>query len=227
MSTSLVTHALVVSLAVVATQNALDAPMPAPDRVILLAIPKPASEPPPPEVERETVRATVIGEAPPKGFQTIATLQDIPTVIPPVDPTQRPLDPRDFTGRGVEGGVADGVLGGTGKVDVSGGALEAVYEATTSDARFEQATVVSEPAPAYPRALQAAGIEGQVALEFVVDTSGRVESSSIRTLQSSHEAFETAARAAVAAAIFRPARFGGHLVRQLTRQSIRFVTKPN
>jgi TonB family protein len=101
--------------------------------------------------------------------------------------------------------------------------LSAIYEATTRDDRFEQAIVVSQPVPRYPTALAAAGIEGKVAAEFVIDTVGKVESGSIRVLQSSHQAFEAAAREAIAAAIFRPARLSNHPVRQLTRQSIRFV----
>jgi len=164
----------------------------------------------------------IITAPPPRGFQTVAALQDIPKVIPPVDLTQPALDPRDFTGRGVEGGIAAGVLGGTGEVGTAG-ELDRIYEATTSDARFEQASVVSEPTPRYPAALEAVRVEGRVALEFVIDTTGHVEPSSIRILESTHAAFEAAASDAVVRAIFRPARLSRHPVRQLTRQSIRFV----
>ena len=151
--------------------------------------------------------AVGIAEPPPKGFQTVATLQDIPKVIPPVDLTQRPLDPRDFTGRGVEGGVADGVVGGTGRLSTSAEVLDAIYEATTSDARFEQATLVSEPAPRYPRALETVGIEGRVVLEFVVDTSGGSSRPRYGCCKAITPPSTTEARAAIAGAIFRPARF--------------------
>ena len=82
---------------------------------------------------------------------------------------------------------------------------------------------VSQPSPAYPRALEALSIEGRVAVEFVIDTSGQVQASSIRILEATHAAFEGAARAAVAKAVFHPARLSGHPVRQLTRQAVRFV----
>jgi len=146
-------------------------------------------------------------------------------VIPPVDLTQRPLDPRDFTGRGVEGGAAEGVVGGTGKVDdwSAAGGLNAIYEATTNDERFVQATLVSQPTPQYPKALEVAAIEGRAAFEFVIDTTGRIEPASIRIMESTHEAFAAAGRAALTGAVFRPARMSGHPVRQLTRQAIRFV----
>jgi TonB family protein len=223
-TTSMITHALLIALAVSVTRSALEnPPRLMADPAILLFVPKP---PPPaePEVKREpVVPATVVAEPPPKGFQTVVAPRDIPDVIPPLDLSQRPLDPRDFTGRGVEGGVSSGVLGGRGAVDLSGTDLNAIYEATTQDDRFEQAVVVRQPAPEYPTVLATVGIEGKVSVEFVIDTLGRVEPASIRILDSSHEAFGSSARAAIAATIFRPARLSTHPVRQLTRQSIRFV----
>ncbi|HEY6947272.1 MAG TPA: hypothetical protein VI297_00540 [Gemmatimonadales bacterium] len=56
-------------------------------------------------------------EPPPKGFQTVVAPTDIPTTMPPVNLHERPFDPRNYTGRGMEGGVAYGVVGGTGVVD--------------------------------------------------------------------------------------------------------------
>ena len=223
-TTSVLTHALLVTLALMATRAALDAPpVSAPESAILLFVPKPPS-PPPPEVKRESPPSVVVAEPPPKGFQTVAALTDIPKVIPPVDLSQRPLDPRDFTGRGVEGGVAEGVVGGTGPVDPGPGDVNAIYEATTNDERFEPAILVLQPAPRYPAALETLGMEGRVDVEFVIDTLGRVQPHSIRILGSSHPDFADAARAAVAGAMFRPAHLSAHAVRQLTRQSIRFVT---
>ena len=222
-TTSMITHALLIMLAVFATRAALENPRAlSPEPAIMLFVPKP---PPPPEPEskpEQPVVTPLVAEPPPKGFQTVVAPRDIPTVIPPVDVTQRPLDPRDFTGRGVEGGLASGVVGGTGTVDAASD-MNAIYEASTRDDRFEQAVVVFQPAPRYPAALAAAGIEGKVALEFVIDTAGKVERGSIRVLERTHEAFEASAREAMTGATFRPARMSSRPVRQLTRQSIRFV----
>jgi len=223
LTTSVLTHAALISLAVAATQSALSHPKERTDSPILLYVPEPAPPPPPPEVKQEVAPAVVIAEPPPKGFQTVAALSDIPKVIPPIDLTQRALDPRDFTGRGVEGGIAAGIVGGTGKVDGADD-LDRIYEATTSDSRFEQAVPVSLPAPRYPKQLEVVGVEGRVDLEFVIDTTGRVAPASIRVLESSHTAFEAAAREAMTAAIFRPARLANRPVRQLTRQAIRFMS---
>jgi TonB family protein len=217
LTTSVLTHALIIALALLATQSALEAPrLIPPNEMSLLFVPKPAA----PEAKAEPrAPRVVVAEPPAQGFQTVVAPNDIPNVIPPIDLTQRPLDPRDFTGRGVEGGVAEGVIGGTGPV----GDLDAIYEATTSVEGFEPAVVLSQPVPQYPASLAAVGIEGQVMMEFVIDTTGRVQPASIKVIQSTHQAFEMAARSAMTAAIFRPAHLGRHPVRQLTRQSVRFV----
>ena len=219
-TTSIISHAVVVLLAILATQGALDAPrMALPPEAMLLYVPKPEPPPPPPVSRPEPPPKLVIAEPPPKGFQTIAAPSEIPTVIPPVDLEQRPLDPRDFSGMGVEGGVADGVVGGTGVVSRP----DAIYEATTVLEGFAPAALLAQPAPKYPAVLHSAGLSGRVMVEFVIDTIGKVEPVSIRVVESTHRGFDDAARAAVLGATFQPARLGPHPVRQLTRQQVRFV----
>ena len=220
LTTSVVAHGLVIALALAITQAALDGPrVTSPNEVMLLFVPKPQEPPAPPATKPQKSAPIVsLAEPPPQGFQTVAAPSDIPNVIPPIDLDQRALDPRDFTGRGVEGGVADGVVGGTGPV-----AVDAIYEATTDVHGFEPAAVLSQPMPQYPAALASAGVEGRVMVEFVIDTTGKAEPVSIRVIESTHPAFELAARKAIMGAIFRPAHLGAIPVRQLTRQSVRFV----
>ena len=86
----------------------------------------------------------------------------------------------------------------------------------------EAATVLRPGRLRYPPALEAAGLAGKVELEFVVDTTGRVEVSSLAVRSASAPEFEEAARAAVLDTRFRPARAQGHAVRQLVRQSLVF-----
>jgi hypothetical protein len=150
LTTSTLTHGLLISLAVLATRGALENTRLAPtDQAILLFVPKP---PPAPEVKHEPAPAVVsVAQPPPKGFQTVVAPEDIPNVIPPVDLGQRPLDPRDFTGHGVEGGIAAGGVGGTGVVDPGElGDANAIYEATLQDDRFQPAIMVVPPEPKYP-----------------------------------------------------------------------------
>ena len=221
---SVVTHSILVATAVLATRAALEAPRETiADPTILMFVPKPPPPAPPPAQPEPEQAKLVIAEPPPKGFQTVALLQDIPKEIPPVDLKERALDPRDFTGRGVEGGLAAGVVGATATVNVFDKGPDEIYEATTADAGFTPAVLISEPAPQYPAQLQSVGVTGRVVLEFVIDTTGRVEAGSIRKIESTHIAFEQAARVTIAAARFQPARHSTRAVRQLTRQSIRFV----
>jgi len=93
-----------------------------------------------------------------------------------------------------------------------------------NDERFAPAIVVSQPAPRYPKHLETLGLEGRVVVEFVIDTAGQVEPASLRVLESTHQAFDQAARTTMLESVFKPARLSGHAVRQLTRQAVRFVS---
>src|SRR5207253_9564586 len=80
------------------------------------------------------------------------------------------------------------------------------------------------PPPAYPELLRAAGIEGRVVLQVVIDTLGRAEPAA-RVFASSNPGFDGAALAYVRGARFRPGRAGGRAVRVLTRLPIAFTLR--
>lgn len=61
-----------------------------------------------------------------------------------------------------------------------------------------------QPAPAYPRVLARAGVEGEVSLRVPVDSLGKPISAELRVLRSSHDLFARAARAAVLEWRFEP-----------------------
>ncbi len=167
---------------------------------------EPQTEEPPPVQEILTI------DPPPKGFQTLIPPIDIPTEIPPVDLTER-FDPRNFLGIGVEGGVFGGIEGGP--VDFTQTFLE-----TAVDERPER---LSGPYPRYPEMLRQAGMEGFVLLEFVIDTSGRVEEATLKVLQSTNRAFEGPARVVIRQSLYRPGRVRGQAVRVLVSQQIGFT----
>lgn len=78
------------------------------------------------------------------------------------------------------------------------------------------------PKPRYPESLRAAGIEAEVSVLFVVDTTGRVDEPSIKFATRIHGLFMDAIRVSLQRSRFFPARLSGSVVPQLVQQSFRF-----
>ena len=176
--------------------------------MVFLEAPKPEA---PPEMPPEAV---VSANPPPKGFQTVIAVSEIPTEIPPVDLTQK-FNPDDFTGKGIEGGIAAGVVGGTGPVIEGEVFLAAELE--------DRPRLISISEPRYPPVLESAGITGRVVFDFIVDTLGRVSGASINVISSTNKAFETPAIDALRTALFSPGKVQGNPVQVLVRQAISFT----
>lgn len=175
---------------------------------------KPPDPPPPPETPPPPPDVIVTANPPPMGFQTVVPPTDIPKEIPPIDLNQK-FNAADFSGRGVEGGIATGVVGGTGPVEIAETFLEAEVD--------EPVRPISISSPRYPPTMQAAGIAGSVDAQYVVDTTGHAEARSWKVIKSSNRAFEEPAREAIMKSVFRPARIRGRPVRQLVQQRISFT----
>jgi TonB family protein len=155
---------------------------------------------------------------PPQGFQTVVIVTEIPTEIPPVNLNER-FDPRDYSGTGVEGGIATGIAGGTGPVPTD---LQQVFVEAVVD---EPPIRLSGPLPVYPPLLKDAMIEGHVVIEVIIGVDGHPEPESFRVLESTNKAFEKAARDAVLATLYRPGRMRGQAVRVLVRQPVAFTLR--
>jgi protein TonB len=176
---------------------------------------RPADPPPPPPPPNTPPPDVVVTQnPPPMGFQTVMPPTEIPQDIPPVNLTER-FDARDFSGKGVEGGIATGVVGGSGPVSTT----ETFVEAEVDD----PVRPLNIPRPKYPPVLQQAGIAGSVDVQYVVDTLGRAEPASWKVLRSTNKAFEDPAREAIMDGRFKPARIRGQAVRQLVQQRISFT----
>jgi len=78
------------------------------------------------------------------------------------------------------------------------------------------------PALAYPPEMFLGGIEGEVMLQGVVDTAGRVDSASVRVLRTSNPAFEAPAVAMLLGTRFRPAQRDGKPIDALIEVPISF-----
>jgi protein TonB len=174
---------------------------------------KPPEPPPPPPPTTPPPDAVVTANPPPLGFQTVTPPTEIPKDIPPVNLTEK-FDAKDFSGKGVEGGVATGVAGGTGPVSTTETFLEAEVDDPVQPINF--------PKPKYPPVLQQAGIAGSVDVQYVVGIDGKAEMDQFKVLRSTNKAFEDPAREAIAGASFKPAKIKGQPVRQLVQQRISF-----
>ena len=81
-------------------------------------------------------------------------------------------------------------------------------------------------APVYPRDLLAMGAEGSVLATYVVDTTGRVDTTTIQVVRSDDSRFTESVRTALGGMLFRPAKRAGKTVRQLVEQQFRFRILP-
>jgi len=213
---SIVMHSVLVGLAVYATANAaIHNEKPRQEKIDFVETPK--DEPPPPKDEPPPPPPPDIVAAPPppKGFQVLTAPVEIPDVIPDIDLSKKVTDENDFSGKGVAGGVAKGVEGG-----------KAVVQSDQPYFEFQvEKPVVPAPgstSPRYPDMLRQAGVEGEVLAQFVVDTTGRAEPSSLKILKSSHDLFIQSVKNALPQMKFIPAEVGGRKVKQLVQQPFTF-----
>lgn len=151
-------------------------------------------------------------DVPLKGFQTVVTPPQIPTSIPPVD-LQQHFDPKDYSGAGAEGGIANGATPAEGQLYTAAG--------------VEDAPALLSTPPAYPELLRRAGIQGRVLLQAIVDTTGRLEPGSLKILKSPSPGFDVATKRWALEARFRPARIQGRPVRVLVNLPFDFSMSSN
>jgi TonB family protein len=81
-------------------------------------------------------------------------------------------------------------------------------------------------APVYPPELSARGVQGKVDATYVVDTMGRVDTTTINVMQSDDPRFTQSVLTALVGARFRPAMRQGKTVRQLVQQRFSFKLAP-
>jgi protein TonB len=148
---------------------------------------------------------------------------DIPTIvpvgIPPVDLTGTPT-PIDFSPGpvGKSGLLCEQDCAQSAPMDASGNQLW--------NARELMMRLLEEPVPPhYPESLRRAGVEGEVVVKFVVDTTGRVDMRSIEILKSTHGAFSTAVRETISRLRFAPATSGERKIPALAVMPFHFTLR--
>jgi len=213
MALSIFLHIVAIGAAVFGTLQAKEAiEKPKAEKVEFVEMKK--DEPPPPEKQPEPPPDIVAAPPPPKGFQVLTAPIKIPDVLPEIDLSKKVTDEADFTGKGVAGGIAKGVVGA------------AVPDQTYFEFQVEKqvAPVAGSTGPRYPDMLRSANVEGEVLAQFVVDTTGRVEGSPPpKILKSSHDLFTNAVRQYLSSARYYPAEIGGRKVKQLVQQPFNFT----
>lgn len=212
---SVIVHAAVIALVAAITAHVSDrtaAAAPVPHDIVYIhtAEPAPSSE--------QSLPASPQAPSQPKfpalPFKHVEVPLTIPTEIPPVDLSVPPVDPSRF----IIDGAKNGSTIGTGSPMSSGGS------STYSAWQVEKAVVplAGNPKPEYPSMLQSGRVEGEVLAQFVVDTTGRVDMSSFRTIQATNELFVQSVRRALAEWKFRPAEVEGRKVKQLVQMPLTF-----
>jgi protein TonB len=204
---SAVLHVVLIFLAVQATLNAGQKKEKREEKVDFVEVKK--DEPPPPKEKPPEVQVA----PPPKGFQTLTAPVNIPDVLPDIDLSKKVTNEADFTGKGAQGGREKGIVGAA-----------PVENQTYFEYQVEKPVmaVPGSPTPRYPDILKSAGVEGEVVVAFVVDTTGRADVSSLKILKATHELFAAAVRTALPSMRFLPAEVGGKKVKQLVQQPFVF-----
>jgi protein TonB len=167
-------------------------------------------EPPPP-------KEVIVKPPPPKGFQVLRAPVKIDIKIPEIDLSKSITNENDFSGKGVKGGVANGVVGGTGPVVNDN---QTYFEFQVE----KPAEMLSDsPKPKYPTVLESSGIAGEVQAQFVVSSGGKADMDSFKVLKSTNELFTQAVKNVLPRMHFSPAQIGGKPVNQLVQQSFQFA----
>ena len=186
-------------------------PPPRPVEVIPIGFSPPLrpAAPRPPRSHTPNARAPT---PPPDAARVIVVPVEVPVGIPPVRVEEHPLDlwALALSRPSSIGCLADCAPAKKGS--------EILVEAELD----QRAAVLHQPVPVYPGSLREAGLAGRVELEFVIDTTGRVEPGSVRVLQSTHRGFEVSALRVILETRFSPGKLRGRRVRQLTRQAMSF-----
>ena len=212
---SFIIHGVLISAAVYATYsvgNALEKPKA--EKVEFVTVKK--DEPPPPKEEKPPPPQVVMKAPPPKGFQVLTAPIKIPDVLPDIDLSKKVTSEDDFSGKGVAGGFAKGVVGGTPQPVNSD---QPYFEFQVEK---QVAPYPGNTAPRYPDMLRSANVEGEVLAQFVVDTTGRAEMSTFKVIKSTHDLFTNAVKSSLPNMKFYPAEVGGKHVKQLVQMPFQF-----
>lgn len=205
---------LVISVAIhVTALNPFAGKQPPPKRETKIEEPILQMEMPPlPEEEEEKVEE--LDEEPIENVMAPPSLVDLPTVVP-VNAFTQPLQPPPPPGLVASKGAINIPVNPPGANFGKG--IKDLFDINNLDQK--PVGRVQNP-PQYPYEMSRAGISGEVAIEFIINSAGDVVDT--RVIRSSHREFEVPAMQAVQKWKFKPGRKGGKAVATRVSQLIEF-----
>lgn len=152
----------------------------------------------------------------------LPTVDRVPDQIPPIDvEVSVPIASNEEAARGTTGTIGQPSGGGPG----SGltGPPDGVLEERYVD---RPPRILGSPVPpVFPMQLREQGRGGRVAIQFVIDTLGRAEMTSLRVVEASDPLFIQAVRAVLPRYRFSPGEVGGQRVRTLVQLPFDFTLR--
>ncbi len=147
---------------------------------------------------------------------SLTTLAKVPDVDTDIDLNSRITDARDFGDADPAALVSRSSMYALAHPGPNGAYTEDVVEKTVWP-------MSDNPHPRYPSDLQRAGVEGSFMVQFVVDSTGRVDAKTLAFPQNTQPGFLRAIKDALLRSRFLPAELAGIRVRQLVQQQFSFV----
>jgi protein TonB len=219
---SLVVHTAVLGALGWATQALAEEITQDDDEETVIALP-PELELPPPPPPPDQPQPQVQNQDIPRGFQTLAVPDIVPTDIPPPNPTQV-FREQDFLGVGVRGGVGDGEVSETGEAVVPLSEAPRFVPMTVRPQILNTEDVVRALERNYPPLLRDAGIGGETTVWFFIDVDGKVLKTQIDT-PSGYDALDQAALKVAEIIKFSPAQNRDKKVQVWVSLPIKFSTR--
>ena len=147
---------------------------------------------------------------------TLTTVAKVPDVNTDIDLTSRISDAKDFGDADPDALVNRSSMYALAHPGPNGAYTQDVVEKTVWP-------MADNPHPRYPDDLQRAGVEGTLVVQFVVDSTGRVDAKTLAFPDHAQPGFLRAIRDALLHSRFLPAELSGIRVRQLVQQQFSFV----
>jgi periplasmic protein TonB len=143
--------------------------------------------------------------------RSVSVSVDIPTSLPALTASLAVAGPSDFPATATS-------FGPTGSDTITANSSNARRAYDVHEVERAAYALGGNAGPQYPSALRSAGLEGQVVVQFIVNTDGRADAGSIRVVSATNDLFSAAVQRALPKMRFAPALIGRKAVPQFVQQ---------